>query len=208
MWYLVFREATRGCQIPWNCSYRCLWSTVWGAENLNPGPLNHLAVSPTSACSDFKFYWLPMVKEWTHLWLYVLGDTFSRSCAFNPMGFRLQVIDAVRYFQGDDCLKQGLNLWHWPAWNSQQFSPLSFPSARINKCHHARLLESLMMKAHVSWVATTSSRTNFCLFWLSGILNVHPSCLPRWRGPAPIIHTVLHGDTVTGVTIMQIRPKR
>ncbi|XP_047595014.1 methionyl-tRNA formyltransferase, mitochondrial isoform X2 [Lutra lutra] len=42
----------------------------------------------------------------------------------------------------------------------------------------------------------------------SGILNVHPSCLPRWRGPAPIIHTVLHGDTVTGVTIMQIKPKR
>ncbi|XP_047398078.1 methionyl-tRNA formyltransferase, mitochondrial isoform X3 [Sciurus carolinensis] len=42
----------------------------------------------------------------------------------------------------------------------------------------------------------------------SGILNVHPSCLPRWRGPAPIIHTVLHGDSVTGVTIMQIRPKR
>uniref|UniRef100_A0A8C6EQV6 Methionyl-tRNA formyltransferase, mitochondrial n=1 Tax=Marmota marmota marmota TaxID=9994 RepID=A0A8C6EQV6_MARMA len=41
-----------------------------------------------------------------------------------------------------------------------------------------------------------------------GILNVHPSCLPRWRGPAPIIHTVLHGDLITGVTIMQIRPKR
>uniref|UniRef100_A0A670ZJ10 Methionyl-tRNA formyltransferase, mitochondrial n=1 Tax=Pseudonaja textilis TaxID=8673 RepID=A0A670ZJ10_PSETE len=41
-----------------------------------------------------------------------------------------------------------------------------------------------------------------------GVLNVHPSYLPRWRGPAPIIHTVLHGDTVTGVTIMQIRPKR
>ncbi|XP_052007464.1 methionyl-tRNA formyltransferase, mitochondrial-like [Xyrauchen texanus] len=41
-----------------------------------------------------------------------------------------------------------------------------------------------------------------------GILNVHPSLLPRWRGPAPIFHTVLHGDCVTGVTIMQIRPKR
>ncbi|XP_059554358.1 methionyl-tRNA formyltransferase, mitochondrial isoform X2 [Myotis daubentonii] len=35
-----------------------------------------------------------------------------------------------------------------------------------------------------------------------------PYCLPRWRGPAPIIHTVLQGDTITGVTIMQIRPKR
>ncbi|KAM9375334.1 LOW QUALITY PROTEIN: methionyl-tRNA formyltransferase, mitochondrial [Phaethornis superciliosus] len=41
-----------------------------------------------------------------------------------------------------------------------------------------------------------------------GVLNIHPSCLPRWRGPAPIIHTVLHGDRVTGVTIMEIRPKR
>ncbi|XP_069841638.1 methionyl-tRNA formyltransferase, mitochondrial isoform X2 [Dendropsophus ebraccatus] len=41
-----------------------------------------------------------------------------------------------------------------------------------------------------------------------GILNVHPSLLPRWRGPAPLIHTVLNGDKKTGVTIMQIRPKR
>ncbi|KAK2919637.1 hypothetical protein Q8A73_001841 [Channa argus] len=41
-----------------------------------------------------------------------------------------------------------------------------------------------------------------------GILNVHPSLLPRWRGPAPIFHTILHGDTTTGVTIIQIRPHR
>ncbi|XP_019748780.1 methionyl-tRNA formyltransferase, mitochondrial isoform X5 [Hippocampus comes] len=39
----------------------------------------------------------------------------------------------------------------------------------------------------------------------SGILNVHPSLLPRWRGPAPIFHTILNGDTVTGVSVMQIR---
>ncbi|KAF7212957.1 methionyl-tRNA formyltransferase, mitochondrial isoform X1 [Nothobranchius furzeri] len=41
-----------------------------------------------------------------------------------------------------------------------------------------------------------------------GILNVHPSLLPRWRGPAPVFHTILHGDTVTGVTIIQIRPHK
>ncbi|XP_062272523.1 methionyl-tRNA formyltransferase, mitochondrial [Scomber scombrus] len=41
-----------------------------------------------------------------------------------------------------------------------------------------------------------------------GILNVHPSLLPRWRGPAPVLHTIMHGDTVTGVTIMQIHPHR
>ncbi|XP_025754125.1 methionyl-tRNA formyltransferase, mitochondrial isoform X1 [Oreochromis niloticus] len=41
-----------------------------------------------------------------------------------------------------------------------------------------------------------------------GILNVHPSLLPRWRGPAPVFHTILHGDSVTGVSIIQIRPHR
>ncbi|KAK1890804.1 Methionyl-tRNA formyltransferase mitochondrial [Dissostichus eleginoides] len=41
-----------------------------------------------------------------------------------------------------------------------------------------------------------------------GILNVHPSLLPRWRGPAPIFHTIMNGDAVTGVSIIQIRPHR
>lgn len=37
-----------------------------------------------------------------------------------------------------------------------------------------------------------------------GALNIHPSLLPRWRGPSPIQYTILSGDTETGVTIMQI----
>lgn len=37
-----------------------------------------------------------------------------------------------------------------------------------------------------------------------GTLNIHPSLLPRWRGPAPIQYAILHGDRKTGVTIMQI----
>ncbi|XP_064596193.1 methionyl-tRNA formyltransferase, mitochondrial-like [Liolophura sinensis] len=41
-----------------------------------------------------------------------------------------------------------------------------------------------------------------------GILNIHPSLLPRWRGAAPIPHTVLNGDQETGVSIMQILPTR
>lgn len=35
-----------------------------------------------------------------------------------------------------------------------------------------------------------------------GALNIHPSLLPRWRGPAPIQATILHGDEETGVTII------
>jgi methionyl-tRNA formyltransferase len=34
-----------------------------------------------------------------------------------------------------------------------------------------------------------------------GSLNVHPSLLPRWRGPSPIVSAVLAGDTETGSTI-------
>ena len=39
---------------------------------------------------------------------------------------------------------------------------------------------------------------------LFGCLNVHPSLLPRWRGAAPIERTIMHGDAITGVTIMQM----
>jgi methionyl-tRNA formyltransferase len=35
-------------------------------------------------------------------------------------------------------------------------------------------------------------------------LNVHPSALPRWRGPAPIQHTLLAGDKTTEICIMQL----
>ena len=37
-----------------------------------------------------------------------------------------------------------------------------------------------------------------------GCLNVHASLLPRWRGAAPINAAILHGDTQTGCTIMQM----
>ncbi len=33
-------------------------------------------------------------------------------------------------------------------------------------------------------------------------LNVHPSLLPRYRGPSPVANTILCGDEMTGVTIM------
>lgn len=35
-----------------------------------------------------------------------------------------------------------------------------------------------------------------------GCVNVHPSLLPRWRGASPIVSTILHRDTQTGVSIM------
>lgn len=37
-----------------------------------------------------------------------------------------------------------------------------------------------------------------------GYLNLHPSMLPKYRGPSPIRTAILNGDTHTGVTIMAI----
>lgn len=37
-----------------------------------------------------------------------------------------------------------------------------------------------------------------------GMLNIHPSLLPKYRGPSPIQYALLNGDEETGVTIMKI----
>ncbi len=37
-----------------------------------------------------------------------------------------------------------------------------------------------------------------------GCLNIHGSLLPRWRGAAPIHRAIQSGDSITGVTIMQM----
>ena len=41
-----------------------------------------------------------------------------------------------------------------------------------------------------------------------GVINVHGSLLPRWRGAAPVIHALAAGDTETGVSVMRVRPRR
>lgn len=37
-----------------------------------------------------------------------------------------------------------------------------------------------------------------------GSINIHPSLLPRWRGPSPVQFTILNGDRDTGVSIMKV----
>ncbi len=37
-----------------------------------------------------------------------------------------------------------------------------------------------------------------------GAINLHPSLLPKWRGPAPIAWTIINGDKVAGVTTISL----
>lgn len=38
----------------------------------------------------------------------------------------------------------------------------------------------------------------------NGWLNVHFSLLPKWRGAAPVQYSILHGDSITGVTVFKL----
>ncbi|KKU47603.1 methionyl-tRNA formyltransferase [Candidatus Uhrbacteria bacterium RIFCSPLOWO2_12_FULL_46_10] len=40
-----------------------------------------------------------------------------------------------------------------------------------------------------------------------GCLNIHPSLLPRHRGPAPVVATILNGDCEAGITIIKMDEK-
>ena len=37
-----------------------------------------------------------------------------------------------------------------------------------------------------------------------GIINIHPSLLPKFRGPTPVQAAILNGDSITGVTIIKL----
>ncbi|KAJ2779055.1 Methionyl-tRNA formyltransferase [Coemansia javaensis] len=41
-----------------------------------------------------------------------------------------------------------------------------------------------------------------------GMINVHPSLLPKYRGPSPIQTAILNGDATTGVTVQELHPHR
>ena len=40
-----------------------------------------------------------------------------------------------------------------------------------------------------------------------GIINIHPSILPKYRGPSPIESAIVSGDSQTGVSIIKLIPK-
>lgn len=40
-----------------------------------------------------------------------------------------------------------------------------------------------------------------------GIINLHPSLLPKYRGPTPIESAIENGDTQTGVSIIKLTPE-
>lgn len=84
----------------------------------------------------------------------------------------------------------------WYTWSLACCPDMHKSSVNVQYCFNC--------SSYHDWKINCSKALPF--FCCSGILNVHPSILPRWRGASPIIHTILNGDRETGISIMEIRP--
>jgi methionyl-tRNA formyltransferase len=63
-------------------------------------------------------------------------------------------------------------------------------------------IEALHPEALVAVAYGQILRPNVLAIAPRGVINVHPSLLPRWRGASPVQAALLAGETETGVTIM------
>lgn len=84
---------------------------------------------------------------------------------------------------------------------------LGIEALRPEKCRAAEFLESVhALSPDVLVVAAYGQILPMSLLEAAprGGLNIHGSLLPKWRGAAPIQRAIQHGDTETGVTIMQM----
>ena len=79
------------------------------------------------------------------------------------------------------------------------FQPASLVSPSV-----AEELVSLQPKALVVAAFGRKIPTELLALASLGAINIHPSLLPKYRGPSPVITTVLEGNTITGVTVMRL----
>lgn len=89
------------------------------------------------------------------------------------------------------CLSKGIDFSHDDEWSEvakkiSDFKPDFYVVASYGKIIPSKILALLTRERR---------------------LNVHPSLLPRWRGPAPIQWTILSGDQKTGVSIALVDEK-
>ncbi|EAU89550.2 methionyl-tRNA formyltransferase [Coprinopsis cinerea okayama7 len=87
--------------------------------------------------------------------------------------------------------------------------PAPFSSYRYSSSEHENGInhEPPPPSQHVLVTASFGrilTRKHLSRFLPSRRLNVHPSLLPQYRGPAPIQHSIMNGDPETGVCVIEM----
>lgn len=89
------------------------------------------------------------------------------------------------------CIQNNLNFLHDNSWDEVSQKILAFRPDFIVVASYGRIISKQVLD----------------LVDIKRRLNIHPSLLPRWRGPAPIQWTILSGDKTTGVSICLVDEK-
>lgn len=148
----------------------------------------------------FPSHWTQL-KLWNHPFCCAFAVCCSRLCVqreFAYVQLAIEVSGQRPLWRWSCCV-----IWSFDSWKNYQHVPIVghlllmyFSSCSL----YFVVFEMIFQNAAYLRI--------FCVLSFSGILNVHPSILPRWRGASPIIHTILNGDRETGISVMEIRPKQ
>lgn len=93
---------------------------------------------------------------------------------------------------------------------AQAAQRLGLPLLQPETLRDSQVVEQLVaLRPDVGVVAAYGEilRRNVLAIPPLGYLNIHPSLLPRYRGPAPVTAAILAGDTETAVTIIRLDSK-
>jgi len=127
--------------------------------------------------SDFSVY---VLKEFLKKYKPVLVLTLKAK----PQGRGLKIQPNVVY---SFCLKEKLNVVEFESWEKfksdiEKIKPVAGIIAGFGKIIPLEIIN----------------------FFPKGIINVHPSLLPKYRGPNPIREVILNGEKETGTTLFLI----
>jgi len=89
------------------------------------------------------------------------------------------------------------------AWAVAHGIPVYQPT-KLNNGEFAELLKSLQVEIGIVFAYGRILQQPILDIPPLGWLNIHPSLLPRWRGPSPIQSALIAGDEETGVSIMRL----
>lgn len=111
------------------------------------------------------------------------------------------------YTQPDRATGRGQKIQPNPVkeWGQQHCIPVEQPA----KWHDAEINKLKQYQADILLVVAYGMLLPQAVLQTPKIdcLNIHYSLLPRWRGAAPVIHAMLHGDKQTGVCLMRMVQK-
>ena len=82
---------------------------------------------------------------------------------------------------------------------------LGAPLLEVDSCRDARTMDRLRALAPDLFLVVAYGEllpVNALSIPKLGAVNLHFSLLPHWRGASPVQHALLHGDRLTGVTVM------